>query len=119
MGRLGDVVPLLWGQGWFPLTGDVIDEYVEPWPGCYMLGQLQGGVVVGTRTGQSGNLNERLKSHSRGGIYDVFRFEYLDDVDDEALNDELLGLEEEIYRGTHGVLGLHHGEKEPPKRRPV
>ena len=115
---MSDVVPLLWGKGWLPLEIEVIDEYVEPGPGCYMLGRLCGGLVVEVRTGQSGDLNDRLKAHCREAIYDVFRFEYLHEVDDKALDDELLALEREIYYTTHGVLGLSHGEREPPKRRP-
>jgi hypothetical protein len=120
MGNIGQVVPLLWGSGWFPLTYDDIDENVDSRPGCYMLGRLHGSIVVKTRTGSSGNLNSRLKDHAGDGYYHVFRFAYTDDMDDdEELSEALLSREDEIYDSTHGVIGLGHGERERPKRHRV
>jgi hypothetical protein len=39
--------------------------------------------------------------------------------DDEELSEALLGMEDEIYESTHGVIGLGHGERERPKRHRV
>jgi hypothetical protein len=104
----------------FPLTCDDVDENVEPLPGSYMLAILHGEIIVRTRTGSSGNLNRRLKQHAYEGRYNVFRFKYVDDVDDdEELAEEVLTSEDEIYNGTHGIIGLGHGEKERPKRHRV
>jgi len=111
----GNPVPLAWGEGWFPLTSDVIDSCVDPLPGSYILGKAPCGIIIETRTGSSHNLKERLKQHARDGEYDVFRFQYDEDADSEALFQQ----ESEIYIDTHGVPGLGHGEKEPPKRHRV
>ena len=114
---LGRIIPLLWGSGWCPLTDDDIDDNVDPLPGCYMLAKLHGSIIEKTYTGSSNNLNRRLKEWVEDGRYHIFRFKYVDD--DEELAEALLSLEDEIYHSTHGVLGLGHGEKEPPKRHRV
>lgn len=103
-----ELIPLLWGMGWYKLTKEEIDKRVRPGSkGVYILGK--GSVIYRTRSGRSlTNLNERLHAHRTEGKYDYFRFEYVASAK-EAHEEEC-----RRYHALGTVLGLSKGEKGIP-----